>query len=549
MHSNRKKSARGRARKATKAFYDAWSRSIRESMHEGTDRMPSVAELATPLAQGADPNKPLPGLEGSDIMLMYRDKGVTACFASAQGGNTDVLELLLTHSANPNVALMGGQTPIFAAATFGHVRAIELLLVHGADPSLATKSGYTPLFAAAKRGHTHATFVLLTKGNADPFRSTKDGTNPLHIAARLNHLDVVALLTSGPAALLDKGTREGATACYMASQFGHVAVVRVLLEAGADPDKARRNGSTPCCVATWQGHIAVVELLLSHNADPNKAMEDGNAPCGVAARNGHVEIVKLLLARGADVNHAAVDGTTACFSAVGHGHAACVEELLSGGADPNASPRGGPTPLWVAAIEGHVELARLLVAHGAHAHPELSPETPPALATYLEGAREWTSLHRAADSRDVGMMRRLLRDPRVDPRMATSTLSDMRTALAIAESDAYPTAIPADPETRAAMRAMLKKAELIAWTPATHRLCSADVQQAARARTLMMDACNMDDTIDIGPVNVGVGKAIFVPRDVWDLIFSFLVDGLGPRYSEVDEAAFAAAAAAVMTAR
>ena len=37
------------------------------------------------------------------------------------------------------------------------------------------------------------------------------------------------------------------------------------------------------------------------------------------------------------------------------------------------------------------------------------------------------------------------------------------------------------------------------------------------------------------------GEPLFIPRDIWDLIFSFVVDGRGPRRAEVDVAAFAAA--------
>ena len=56
---------------------------------------------------------------------------------------------------------------------------------------------------------------------------------------------------------------------------------------------------------------------------------------------------------------------------------------------------------------------------------------------------------RPHDARDVGALRRLLRDPRVDPRMAArAERPDMRTALSIAKSDAYPTAVTADSNTR-----------------------------------------------------------------------------------------------------
>ena len=83
----------------------------------------------------------------------------------------------------------------------------------------------------------------------------------------------------------------------------------------------------------------------------------------------------------------------------------------------------------------------------------------------------------------------------------------------------------------AALRArklLREAAEGVTWTGAKHRLCSADVRKAARARALMLSGRGM-------PV---------LNADVWGMIFSFLVEGRGPRCAEVDEAAFAAGIAA-----
>ena len=128
-------------------------------------------------------------------------------------------------------------------------------------------------------------------------------------------------------------------------------------------------------------------------------------------------MVEVLLARGADPNKARTGSVfTPCYIAAAKGHAGVVELLLARGADPNkACTDHGATPCWAAAAEGRVEIVRLLVAHGAslRAMPPLHPATPPALATYLNGAHEWTPLHVAADARDVAALRALLRDARV----------------------------------------------------------------------------------------------------------------------------------------
>ena len=82
--------------------------------------------------------------------------------------------------------------------------------------------------------------------------------------------------------------------------------------------------------------------------------------------------------------------------------------------------------------------------------------------------------------------------------------------------------------TTAALTPLRTAAEGMTWTIASRRLCSADVRQAARARALMLSGRGMPVLND----------------DVWGMIFSFLVEGRGPRCAEVDEAAFAAGIAA-----
>ena len=97
----------------------------------------------------------------------------------------------------------------------------------------------------------------------------------------------------------------------------------------------------------------------------------------------------------------------------------------------------------------------------------------------------------------------------------------MRTALSIAGSASYPMARAVDKSARELLRTA---GEGVSWTRAKHRLCSADVRQAARSRTLLLSGRGM-------PTMNG---------DVWGVVFSFLVDGRGPRAPAVDVSAFAA---------
>ena len=128
--------------------------------------------------------------------------------------------------------------------------------------------------------------------------------------------------------------------------------------------------------------------------------------------------------------------------------------------------------------------------------------------SYLDGARSWTPLHRAADARDhdalVALLDELPRSSTRPDEAVDSPHPHMRTALSIAGSASYPMARPVD---KAALELLRGAAEGVTWTGANHRLCSADVRKGARARALMLSGRGM-------PVLNG---------DVWGMIFSFLI--------------------------
>ena len=255
--------------------------------------------------------------------------------------------------------------------------------------------------------------------------------------------------------------------------------------------------------------------------------EDGWTALMITARHGGEHgagMMRLLLDAGADANKQGEDGKTALMLAA---RPHCSEsddeseydDSTSDGSESDAADRGV-----------HAEaMVRLLVARGAtlpRAADALHRNTPSALVSYLDGARSWTPLHRAADARDFSALFARLReraplherhDDAVD-----SPHAHMRTALAIAASDEYACAAPVDERCVALLRLGA------VWSIESHALCPADERTAASARTLMMGAKRVGadgerHTLDIGPATGGDGVARFVPRAIWGKIFRFLI--------------------------
>jgi ankyrin repeat protein len=82
--------------------------------------------------------------------------------------STKLARLLLKHGADPNLASMATQrTPLHTAAARGHHNLVQLLLSWGAQPNVRDASGSTPLHLASSAIKPRIVLALLRAG-ADP---------------------------------------------------------------------------------------------------------------------------------------------------------------------------------------------------------------------------------------------------------------------------------------------------------------------------------------------------------------------------------------------
>ena len=164
-------------------------------------------------------------------------------------------------------------------------------------------------------------------------------------------------------------------------------------------------------------------------------------------------MVSVLLGNGADPNKQNKRDMTALMYASNKKDRWCLETvrlLLENGANPNTQDEYGWTALTWATERGKdcKHIVRLLVAHGATCDSDDSDIAKctgcsQELADYIDGVRNWTPLHRAADARDAERLRKLLCEGTTHPNEEVESLHPhMRTALEIAKSSSYPTAQP-----------------------------------------------------------------------------------------------------------
>jgi ankyrin repeat protein len=139
--------------------------------------------------------------DGEDVNQQDKIWGYTPLIHAVKNGfaKPEIVRLLLSHGANPNLEGYGGFTALmFAVGTDNDgvdIEVIETLLESGAQPNVKTQYGFTALMYASKR--LDATLALLTHG-ADPNIKNNRGATALSMAKKAKKTDVVnALLKAG----------------------------------------------------------------------------------------------------------------------------------------------------------------------------------------------------------------------------------------------------------------------------------------------------------------------------------------------------------------
>src|SRR6185503_9850328 len=155
-----------------------------------------------------------------------------------------MVERLLTADANPNAALLSGETVLMTCSRTGEMGAVTALLARGANVNAKEPAhDQTALMWAAAQRHPQVVRALVERG-AD-----------VRARSRVYAQTVTSEVTqrAGREELNYSVRRGGSTPLLFAARVGDAESARILLDAGADVNDTLPNGASAVVEAAHSG--------------------------------------------------------------------------------------------------------------------------------------------------------------------------------------------------------------------------------------------------------------------------------------------------------
>lgn len=290
------------------------------------------------------------------------EQGYTPLMAASLKGHKDIVEILLSKGANPNLKNNQLNTALHFALYGKHPRIATVLINNNAEIT-ANMSDITPLHQAAKAGYIEVVKQIIEKGGNVNQKSKITGETPFLNALESNNDELIDYLIIKGAEIVDKN-KSNVTSLMLAAKSNKLSLLQDLLSKGLDVNEKSKKGETALHFAAKEGHKEIMEFLISKGANLSAITIDSSSVLGNAVLSKNIEAVKLILSNQVDVNIRSSKNYTPLILASANADIEIVKLLLENKANVNLCGTDLVSPVGIAAFLENIELIKLLVSKG-----------------------------------------------------------------------------------------------------------------------------------------------------------------------------------------
>ena len=302
-------------------------------------------------------------LEKGATVTREDNSGANALHFAAEGGDTDIIDLIHTHLLNIELKTGEGHTPLMVAAGSGKLQAVNWFLEKGATVPCEDNRGWNTLHIATSSGDTDIIDLIHTHlPNVDS--KTNEGYTPLMVAAFDGKLPVVKWFLEKGATVTLKD-KAGWNMLHFAAQGGDTDILDLFHNHVPNIESRSLVGITPLMVAVGNCKLHAVQWFIEKGASVACVDENGCNILHFAAKNCDPDIIHRILTYVPDIESKTAFGETPLIIAVRHGKLQSVKYLLERGANPLAKDNNGRDSLYHASSQD-ADFLNLLQSHVAN---------------------------------------------------------------------------------------------------------------------------------------------------------------------------------------
>lgn len=300
--------------------------------------------------------------KGADVNSLDHEGNTPLLLAVNKVGSCDMLNLLLSYSAELDLRDKQGTTALMKAVEVLDIDAVRILMAAGANVKQKNKQGKTAADIAVSLNIGDVFSSLQVEAEKSDLPSS-ESYSALNNAVKMNQVDCLQVLLDSRILRLDsksqqhlyqKGNdnarnatlKELVKSICAASEKGKkledakLEMVKILLKSGAVPDKGNARCSSALVDAVRSGSQELVELISRHVATNPNFMHNDRSALMIAAENGNIDTVNFLLSK---KSHS----------------------------DPKIANKRGETALTCALLAGQIECAQVLIKHSKPCNRDL----------------------------------------------------------------------------------------------------------------------------------------------------------------------------------